>query len=186
MASRRPPDDADVASTVPADIHVVRTPPPRAHRAAVVPGVLLGIGLGGFIDGIVLHQILRWHNMLSAVLPPTTMRNMEVNMVFDGYFHALVWIVTLLGVLGLWAAGRRAAPFPSAGQLVGQLVFGWGLFNVVEGIVDHHVLQLHHVIDRPQHEPVFDWVFLALSVGLLALGAALMRPRARTRQAAAA
>jgi uncharacterized membrane protein len=180
MASRRPPDDADVAAhTVPADIHVVRTPPPRARPAVVVPGVLLGIGLGGFVDGIVLHQILRWHNMLSAVLPPTTMRNMGVNMVFDGYFHAVVWGITLLGVLGLWAAGRRGALFPTAGQFLGQLLFGWGLFNVVEGVVDHHVLQIHHVIDQPQHEPVFDWVFLAVSVGLLALGASLMRGRRR-------
>ena len=28
------------------------------------PGVVLGIGLGGFVDGIVLHQILRWHHMV--------------------------------------------------------------------------------------------------------------------------
>jgi uncharacterized membrane protein len=27
--------------------------------------LLLGIGLGGFFDGIVLHQILQWHHMLS-------------------------------------------------------------------------------------------------------------------------
>jgi uncharacterized membrane protein len=144
----------------------------------VVPGVLIGMGLGGFVDGIVLHQILRWHNMLSAVLPPTTMRDMEVNMVFDGYFHAGVWVLTLAGVVGLWLAGRRGALFPSAGRFLGQLLFGWGLFNLVEGIVDHHVLQLHHVVDRPRHEPLYDWIFLAvLGVGLLVVGAALMKDR---------
>ncbi len=185
MASRRPPDDANRApATSPADINVVRTtpvvpvaPPATAsRRMAVLPGVLVGMGLGGFVDGIVLHQILRWHSMLSAVLPPTTMRDMEVNMVFDGYFHAGVWALTLLGVVGLWAAGRRGARFPSAAQFLGQLLLGWGLFNLVEGIVDHHVLQLHHVIDRPQHEPVFDWIFLAVfGLGLILFGAALMR-----------
>ena len=36
-------------------------------------GVVLGIGLGGFVDGIALHQIAQWHNMGSAILPPTTM-----------------------------------------------------------------------------------------------------------------
>jgi uncharacterized membrane protein len=30
------------------------------------PGILLGIGLGGFVDGIVLHQILQWHHMLTS------------------------------------------------------------------------------------------------------------------------
>ena len=183
----RPPNDRapTAPTTVPADIHVVRTAPPaapaaRARGVVVVPGVLVGVGLGGFVDGIVLHQILRWHNMLSAVLPPTTMRNMEVNMVFDGYFHAAVWLVTLVGVIGLWLAGRRGAPFPSAGRFLGQLLFGWGLFNLTEGVVNHHVLQLHHVIDRPRHEPAFDWIFLVLlGAGLLALGAALMRERRR-------
>ena len=34
-------------------------------------GIVLGLGLGGFVDGITLHQIMQWHNMGSAVLPPT-------------------------------------------------------------------------------------------------------------------
>ena len=35
-------------------------------------GILLGVGLGGFADGIALHQIAQWHNMGSAVLPPAS------------------------------------------------------------------------------------------------------------------
>jgi uncharacterized membrane protein len=39
------------------------------------PGVLIGFGVGGFVDGIVLHQILQWHHMLtSAGYRPTTCR----------------------------------------------------------------------------------------------------------------
>ena len=30
------------------------------------PGVLLGVGLGGFVDGILLHQLLQWHHMLTS------------------------------------------------------------------------------------------------------------------------
>jgi uncharacterized membrane protein len=41
----------------------------RAHEAVTrprAPGILLGIGLGGFVDGILLHQILQWHHMLTS------------------------------------------------------------------------------------------------------------------------
>ena len=69
-------------------------------------GMLLGIGLGGFVDGIVLHQIAQWHQMLSAALPPETMDAMKRNMAADGWFHAAVWIATLAGVLVLWSAVR--------------------------------------------------------------------------------
>jgi len=60
------------------------------HRKAQRAGVLLGIGLGGFVDGIVLHQIVQWHNMISNWMPPTTLTAMHVNMVWDGLFHAVV------------------------------------------------------------------------------------------------
>lgn len=39
------------------------------QKLTVVPlisaSTTLGIGIGGFIDGIILHQILQWHEMLS-------------------------------------------------------------------------------------------------------------------------
>ena len=34
-------------------------------------GIVLGLGLGGFVDGIALHQIMQWHNMGSAVTERT-------------------------------------------------------------------------------------------------------------------
>ena len=61
-------------------------------------GIVLGLGLGGFVDGIALHQIMQWHNMGSAVLPPTTMDAMAQNMVWDGMFHAATLVLTLVGV----------------------------------------------------------------------------------------
>jgi len=51
---------------------------------ATIAGILMGIGMGGFVDGIVLHQIFQWHNMVSNWIPPTTMEAMSVNMVWDG------------------------------------------------------------------------------------------------------
>lgn len=31
-----------------------------------LPGIILGVGLGGFLDGIVLYQLLQWHHMLTS------------------------------------------------------------------------------------------------------------------------
>jgi len=138
-------------------------------------GVVLGIGLGGFVDGIALHQIAQWHNMGSAVLPPDTMEAMRQNMTWDGLFHAATWLITLVGVFMLRAEGLHGSP-PKTTTFVGQLVFGWGAFNLVEGVIDHHLLNLHHVRDVPVHVPLYDWVFLSVAgAGLLAVGWLLMR-----------
>ncbi len=142
-------------------------------------GILLGIGLGGFVDGIVLHQILQWHNMGSAVMPPTTMPAMRQNMIWDGLFHAAVWLCTLIGVYRLLNAARRNAALPSPRAFTGQLLLGWGLFNLIEGIIDHHLLGLHHVRDLPVHEPLYDWLFLATGGAFILLGWSLAQERLR-------
>lgn len=125
-------------------------------------GIILGLGLGGFIDGIALHQIAQWHNMGSAVVPPTTMEAMAQNMRWDGYFHAATLLLTIAGILILWSDGHAGLSPRRVSTLIGQMIFGWGLFNLVEGIIDHHLLELHHVRDLPTHMPVYDWVFLVV------------------------
>jgi uncharacterized membrane protein len=143
----------------------------RSHSEAVRPettamasagGLMLGVGLGGFIDGIVFHQIAHWHNMGSAVLPPTSMAALMQNMRWDGLFHVATLILTVVGVLTLWREGRLGTAPSKLGVLGGQMILGWGIFNLVEGIVDHHVLELHHVRDVPAHVPAYDWAFLAV------------------------
>jgi uncharacterized membrane protein len=147
---------------------------------AIPAAIVLGVGLGGFADGILLHQIAQWHNMGSAVLPPVTLDAMHRNMLWDGLFHAATWCITLLGVFALWRQGLAGAA-PAIGRvLIGQMLFGWGAFNLVEGLIDHHLLDLHHVRDLPVHVPLYDWVFLAVGgVGLMAVGVLLARQPAR-------
>jgi uncharacterized membrane protein len=139
-------------------------------------GFLIGLGVGGFVDGIALHQIAHWHNMGSAVLPPTTMDAMRRNMAWDGWFHAACLVLVLAGVYALAADARGRRRVPTARALTGHLLLGGGTFNLVEGIVDHHVLQLHHVRDLPVHVPLYDWLFLVVGgIGYLLLGWALAR-----------
>ena len=157
-------------------MHALELPPSRG------PGLLLGLGLGGFADGILLHQIMQWHNMGSAVVPPATIESMSDNMRWDGFFHAAVWLLTVIGMYWLAADARSGRPLPSGRMLSGLLVLGWGLFNLVEGIVDHHLLGLHHVRDLPAHVPLYDWLFLAIGgVGFIALGWAMARGQAGSR-----
>ncbi len=142
-------------------------------------GILLGLGLGGFVDGILLHQIIHWHNMGSAVLPPTTLEAMRTNMRWDGLFHAAVWLLTIAGVYRLLRDGRQGVQLPDAKAFTGLLILGWGLFNLVEGIVDHHLLGLHHVRDLPAHVPLYDWLFLGVGgLGFMLLGWVMSRSRA--------
>jgi uncharacterized membrane protein len=72
-----------------------------SSKPIVSAGLFLGIGMGGFADGILLHQILQVHNMLSAVRPPTTLVDVEINMFWDGLFHAFTWAMTLAGIVKL-------------------------------------------------------------------------------------
>ena len=145
-----------------------------ARRPVITAGAVLGIGLGGFVDGIVFHQILQLHNMLSAVYPPTSVVHLELNMVWDGVFHAFTWTATLAGVALLWRAAP-AAQEPWAGRtLVGAGCIGWGGFNLVEGVIDHFVLGIHHVVERLGLS-VWDWMFLASGALLVALGIVLVR-----------
>ena len=138
---------------------------------------MFGIGLGGFVDGIVLHQLLQWHHMVSAVdrYPTTTVAGLEVNTMADGFFHAATWCVVLgasVVTLVQWRQGRLA---PTWRFHVGLLLVGWGLFNLVEGVVDHQVLGAHHVRDDLGGPISWDLGFLAVSVVLVAVGWAVHR-----------
>ena len=112
----------------------------RVLPASKRSGLILGAGLGGLFDGILLHQILHWHSMGSAVVPPISMEAMQRNMVWDGLFHATAWFVTLIGVYWLLIDGRRDPTLPNAKAFTGLLILGWGIFNVVEGLIDHEIL----------------------------------------------
>jgi uncharacterized membrane protein len=137
-------------------------------------GLVLGIGLGGFVDGIALHQIFQVHSMLSGKIPPDTMANMRVNMTWDGLFHAFVWVVTVAGVALLWRALAHSDRAPPARVLIGSMIAGWGWFNLVEGAIDHQILGLHHVIERLGLS-LWDWLFLVFGALLIVAGHATAR-----------
>ncbi len=130
-------------------------------------GLVIGLGVGGFVDGILLHQVLQWHHMLtSAGYPPDSVANLQVNTLWDGLFHVGTLILTVVGIAMLWRVGQRRDAAWSGRVFVGAVAMGWGIFNLVEGIIDHHILGIHHVRSGPDQ--------LAYDLGFLALGAALL------------
>lgn len=142
--------------------------PQISRRAASLrfPGLLLGLGLGGFVDGIVLHQILQWHHLISQETPPTDLGNLQANVTADGLFHATTWLLVVAGLAALWTTVRSGRPWTWR-HLVGWMLAGWGIFNLVEGVVDHHLLQIHRV--RPNTADPLAW-----DIGFLVLGALLL------------
>lgn len=146
------------------------------RRPLIAAGVLIGAGLGGFIDGIVLHQILQWHNMLSARLPPNDLINAKINMFWDGLFHAAMWVMTAIGLTLLWRVGERKDVAWSRRTFLGALVLGWGLFNFVEGMIDHQLLGLHHVYEYTTDKLPWDLGFLFIGgIGLSLTGWLIIR-----------
>jgi uncharacterized membrane protein len=143
-------------------------------------GILLGLGIGGFFDGVVFHQLLQWHHMLSNTdrWGAKTIHNLEANTLADGVFHGVVYIFTLIGLALLWQAARTNHPPWSTQVFVGTLMIGWGVFNVVEGIVDHQLLAIHHV-RHGSHHLAWDVAFLVWGAAMLIGGWLLVRQGSR-------
>ena len=148
------------------------SPPSKAS------GLLYGLGLGGFIDGIVLHQILQWHHMVSDLedYPVTTVAGLELNTLADGFFHMATWFLVLGGSIAAMVAWRQGRLAPNWSFHFGLVLAGWGIFNVVEGLIDHQLLGIHHVRDDLGAPLSWDIGFLILGV-LLVRGGWLLHRR---------
>lgn len=155
--------------------------PPRGIQ---LPGIVLGVGMGGFVDGILLHQLLQWHHMLSSTnedhigvkyYNPRTVPGLEMNTVWDGVFHTLCWLAVLLGLAILYSrvTHNRRRVWTSR-VLWGWMLVGWGLFNLVEGVLDHHILGVHHVY-AGDGQVWWDIGFLVLGALFVASGYLLQR-----------
>ncbi|MBC1240584.1 DUF2243 domain-containing protein [Nostoc sp. 2RC] len=140
----------------------------------IIAGIVLGLGLGGFVDGILLHQLLQWHHMLSNIRPLTNVANEDLNMVWDGLFHAFDWLLTVAGIILLWRAGGRDDVPWSSQTFIGSILIGAGLFDVVEGLIDHQILGIHHVKPGP-NQLAWDLGFLAFGSLLAVIGSIMIK-----------
>ncbi len=154
-------------------------------RFPLLPGILLGIGLGGFVDGIVFHQLLQWHHMVTVPFPPQSLSNLKLNTLADGLFHAATWILTFLGLVLLVRARSRSPATWTLRGLVATLLIGFGAFNLAEGVVNHLMLGIHHVNETVPREQWIWWDIGFLGWGAGMLGTGLLLRRADSRHAPA-
>lgn len=139
-------------------------------RLWTASALAVGFALSGFFDGVLLHQILQWHHLLSLVPGITDLRQ---QILWDGYFHVAMYLVAILGLIGLWRARRRA----SVGTvLYGWLLMGFGLWHVVDAVLSHWVLGIHRIRVDSAYPLLWDLGWLAV-FGLLPLGIGWMLTR---------
>jgi uncharacterized membrane protein len=102
--------------------------------------LILGFALGGLFDGILLHQILQWHHLLSLV-PGERMNDLAFQILADGLFHLLMYALALAGLVWLWRVRRGL----SGREVLGWAILGFGAWNMVDVVVFHWALGIHNV-----------------------------------------
>jgi len=133
-------------------------------RAWIGWGILLGFALGGFFDGILLHQILQWHHLLSLVAGVDGLR---AQLLWDGYFHALMYLLAAAALWGMWR-NRLRVQGQGGRLLAGALLAGFGLWHVVDALLAHWLLGIHRIRLDAADPLLWDLLWLAL-FGLLPL-----------------
>jgi uncharacterized membrane protein len=143
----------------------------RITRAAFV----IGVALSGFFDGILLHQVLQWHHLLSLV-PGETFRDLRVQVYADGLFHVAVYAVAVAGLCLLWRARGQLGCADAATRLVGGALLGFGVWNVIDVGFFHWILGIHRIRVNVPNPLAYDlaW-FIVLGLALCLLGLWVLR-----------
>ncbi|MGE5659975.1 MAG: DUF2243 domain-containing protein [Actinomycetota bacterium] len=143
------------------------------RRTLIAAGLLIGMAGAGFFDGIVFHELLQWHHLISSIRPATTLENLHANMIGDGLFHAATYLLAVSGISLLWRVASSGVRLPSK-IFSGSLLLGAGLFNLMEGLIDHQILGIHHL--KPGiNQLAWDLGFLGAGVVLAVIGWLLLR-----------
>ncbi len=105
-------------------------------RRSLLSGALMGIGVAGFVDETVFHQLLHWHHFYDR-------STRDWALISDGMFHAVSWVCMVAGLF-VFADLRRRAAWDKLRQISG---FGLGLggFQLYDGLVQHKLLHFHQI-----------------------------------------
>jgi uncharacterized membrane protein len=132
----------------------------------------------------VLHQILQWHHMVSDNVTIKSVAGLEDNTLADGIFHAVTWLVTVIGSVVAVKAWRNGEVAPPWLVHIGALMAGWGIFNLIDS-ANHFIVGLHHIRDDLGGPVGWDIGFLVLALVQIAAGMAAVRSGRSDRGVAA-
>ena len=89
--------------------------------------------------------------------------------------HTVTWLSVLIGLGLLYSRvthGRRQV-WGSA-VLWGWMLSGWGWFSLIEGLIDHEILGIHHVYSGA-NQTLWDMLFLVSGVIFILAGWSIAR-----------
>ena len=132
-------------------------------RSELLGPVLAGVGLAATLDEIVLHQLLRWHSLV-------TDHGLDTAQISDGALHVFGTVTLVLGVILVvrrWNGDVRGT--------AGGVLIGLGGFNLWDGTVHHKLLDLHQVREGADNLLPYDVAFVGLALLALAAGVLLRR-----------
>lgn len=135
----------------------------------------LGFGLSGFFDGIILHQILQWHHLLSAI-QTGMLGNLRGQIIADGIFHGLMYVVTAIGLWLLFKSREELSYGQANRALMAHLLIGFGVWHILDAVFSHWITGIHRIRMGVDNPLTYDLWWLAI-MGLipLAIGIALRR-----------
>jgi len=147
----------------------------HAKGSRLIGCFALGLAIGGFFDGIFLHQILQWHHLLSGI--ESRADDLRFQVMADGLFHLAMYVLLLCGLGLLWRPRRNSdiSPLPTANAIASTFM-GFGAWHLIDALLSHWLLGLHRVkMDSPN--PLFwDLLWLAVfGIGPLLLGWQLLK-----------
>ena len=145
-------------------------PSASVFNRVTVAAFTIGVALSGFFDGIMLHQVLQWHHLLSLV-PGEAFRDLRTQVLFDGLFHICVYLVTALGLWLMWRAHGDLSRPGSRRSVIGGALLGFGAWNIVDVGFFHWVLGIHRIRVDVSNPMAYDlaWI-IGLGVAVAAVG----------------
>jgi uncharacterized membrane protein len=162
-----------------------------SKRSVVFASAVIGFGLSGFFDGILLHQVLQWHHLLSLV-PGAVFRDLGTQILADGLFHVFMYLVTAAGLWLLWRA-RAALSDEGVGwrAVAGGGLTGFGVWNFIDVGLFHWTLGIHRIRINAPDPMLYDvsWLIalgaIPFAIGWLLLRSDKARPTGGGRNAGA-
>nr|WP_254600783.1 DUF2243 domain-containing protein [Achromobacter kerstersii] len=117
--------------------------------------------MGGFFDGILLHQILQWHHLLSGIQTGALLGSLTAQIAADGAFHAFMYVIATLGLIELCRA-RFVSASSDARPPSALFWIGFGVWHIIDAVMSHWITGIHRVKMDADNPMIWDIAWVAV------------------------